>query len=379
VRVLYVASDQVVPGRTGGSVHVLEVARGLRARGHELEVVIHAEPGRPVEQTFDDVRWRRISWSPPSRYCRFRARPQIAALIRERRPDVVMERYYNFGGEGVLAAAEAGVPSLLEVNAPAIDHPGSWKARLDAALLVRPMRRYREQLCRSAAALVAPLVEIVPAAVRAKTERVAWGANVELFHPSRRNAALRAEWGIPHGALAIVFSSSFRPWHGAHVLRAAAQALSADARFFFVLVGGEGRGAGQGFRGLELGSLAYERMPELLASCDIGVAPYDTRRLGQLELGFFWSPLKIFEYMACGLPIVTLARSPLDDLVRPDRESVSMRDGDAASLVSALQRLAEDPALRMRLGASARARVVEHYSWARHCEQLERVLLGIAA
>jgi hypothetical protein len=36
VRILYVASDQVVPGRTGGSVHVLEVARGLAALGHDV-------------------------------------------------------------------------------------------------------------------------------------------------------------------------------------------------------------------------------------------------------------------------------------------------------------------------------------------------------
>ena len=41
--------------------------------------------------------------------------------------------------------------------------------------------------------------------------------------------------------------------------------------------------------------------------------------------------------------------------------------------------LAGDSALRRRLGASARARVVERYSWACHCEQLERVLLRIAA
>jgi glycosyltransferase involved in cell wall biosynthesis len=41
-------------------------------------------------------------------------------------------------------------------------------------------------------------------------------------------------------------------------------------------------------------------------------------------------------------------------------------------------RLADDAALRRRLGASARERVVERYSWARHCEQLEGVLARIA-
>jgi glycosyltransferase involved in cell wall biosynthesis len=65
--------------------------------------------------------------------------------------------------------------------------------------------------------------------------------------------------------------------------------------------------------------------------------------------------------------------------VRDGQEGLHAREGDAAALAAAIVRLASDPALRQRLGASARARVVERYSWARHCEQLERVLLRIAA
>ena len=40
------------------------------------------------------------------------------------------------------------------MNSPVVDHPGSAKQALDAVLLVRPMRRYRESLCRQAAARV---------------------------------------------------------------------------------------------------------------------------------------------------------------------------------------------------------------------------------
>ncbi len=159
------ASDQVVPGRTGGSVHVLEVARGLAARGHELHVAVSARSAAPP--ALPDVRFHPVAWTPPSRFFRFRAEAAVTGLLRETRAQAVMERYYNFGGEGVLAAAAAGVPSLLEVNAPVVDHPGSWKARLDALALVRPLQRHRERLCRLAAALVAPLPEIVPEFARA--------------------------------------------------------------------------------------------------------------------------------------------------------------------------------------------------------------------
>jgi len=373
-----VATDQRVPGATGGSVHVLEVARGLARRGHEVHAVIAADGGGTREEDAGVV-WHRVGWFPRHRLFRFRAGPAVEAIAEAVRPDVVMERYYNFGGEGVRTAARRGIPSLLEVNSPVVDHPGSAKRVLDAALVVRPMRRYRESLCRQAAALVSPIPEIVPEFARAKTETVTWGANVEAFSPDRRRSDLRRELGLPEGAVVVVFTGSFRPWHGVHVLEAAARRLRDRADLYFLLVGGPDARPGDGYRGRRLGTRPYADMPALVAAGDIGIAPYDPARLGQLALGFYWSPLKIFEYMASGLPTVTIPRPPLTEIVREGQEGLHAREGDPSALAEAIVRLAEDAALRQRLGASARARVVERYSWARHCEQLERVLRRIAA
>jgi glycosyltransferase involved in cell wall biosynthesis len=115
-------------------------------------------------------------------------------------------------------------------------------------------------------------------------------------------------------------------------------------------------------------------MPDVTAAADVGVAPYDPSRLAQLQLGFYWSPLKIFEYMASGLPVVTIRRPPLTEIVREDQEGLGFREGDAPGLAAALARLADDRALRERLGQSARERVVARYSWDVHCAQIETVL-----
>jgi glycosyltransferase involved in cell wall biosynthesis len=378
LKILYVASDQLVPGTTGGSVHVQEVARGLVELGHEVHALVHAHPPFAEREQRDGVSLRRISWFPDHRLFRFRAQPAVLALARELRPQVVMERYYNFGGEGVLSASRLGLPSLLEVNSPVVDHPGSLKGALDA-LLARPLRRYRERLVREARALVSPLLEIVPEFARAKTETVSWGANVSRFAPERRSQAARDALGIPASAVAVLFSGSFRPWHGVHVFEDAARRLAGRADLYFLLVGGERAGEGDGFRGRRTGALAHERMPELVAACDIGVAPYDTDRLAQLALGFYWSPLKIFEYMASGLPTLTIPRFPLTEIVRDGQEGLHFREADAADLAEKIARLADDALLRRRLGQSARERVVARYSWRRHCEQLDAVLRRIAA
>ena len=71
------------------------------------------------------------------------------------------------------------------------------------------------------------------------------------------------------------------------------------------------------------GPQPHERIPELLALADIGVAPFDLSSHPPLTtFGFYWSPLKVFEYMAMSLPVVTIDVIPLNEIVRPEHEGL---------------------------------------------------------
>ena len=115
-------------------------------------------------------------------------------------------------------------------------------------------------------------------------------------------------------------------------------------------------------------------MPACLAAGDIGVAPFDVGAHGQLALGFYWSPLKVFEYMAAGLPVVAPALPRIASLVADGKEGILYGppnvDAHAAALADALTALL-DSTVRSRLGAAARARVERDYSWAAHCRALD--------
>jgi starch synthase len=366
-----------VPGSTGGSVHVEEVARGLTSLGHEVHVV--ALPGDGPT----DLKLHRSPMLIEHRLFRWTAQRGIMRLLDERSIDCVMERYYNFGGEGIRGAYERGVPSLLEVNSPLVEPPGSRKDVLDQVAIFRPMERWRNEICQKATALVTPLPDIVPESVpRDKVHKVNWGANVEKFRPDIE----RRKLGIPLGRRVVLFSGSFRPWHGADLLvRAAARVLQGplaeEAFFLFVGQGPAWREArrlaaelGVNDKCRFLGAVPYEDMPSHLANADIGVAPYQPSRLDQMRLGFYWSPLKVFEYMAMGLPVVTLDVAPLREIVRPGKEGLLFEEGDAESLCRALVTLLNDPDRSRKMGRAARHRVEAHFSWRRHCEQLEGIL-----
>ena len=125
MKILYSAIDQVVPGTRGGSVHVTAVAEGLAALGHEVHVLV-TPGGGPWPSSA--VHW--IPMSPPlgMNQLRWARSGAVAAIAARLRPDVIMERYYNFGGVAIRHARRLGARAVLEVNAPVIDHPGSAKA-----------------------------------------------------------------------------------------------------------------------------------------------------------------------------------------------------------------------------------------------------------
>jgi glycosyltransferase involved in cell wall biosynthesis len=83
--------------------------------------------------------------------------------------------------------------------------------------------------------------------------------------------------------------------------------------------------------------------------------------------------LKIFEYMAAGLPVVAPAVDRIPSLVGHEREGLLYQPGAAGALADALDRLS-DAALRARLGGAARERAVSQYSWSAHCQALERAI-----
>jgi glycosyltransferase involved in cell wall biosynthesis len=377
MRILYSAIDQVVPGTKGGSVHVTAVAEGLAALGHEVHALV--TPGRERPRS-GAVQW--IPMRPPlgSSHLRLTRSGAIADLAARLQPDVIMERYHNFGGEAIVAAHATGAIAVLEVNAPVIDHPGSRKAWLDRALLVQPMRRWRQRICSLADVIVTPNVTILPPGIPA--DRVAvleWGADTDRFRPG---LTAPAPFTRPPVTMLAVFAGAFRSWHGAIHLVRAIKALHARGCIAIgaVLIG-EGpelprvREEASGVPGILItGALSHDVMPAALAAADVGVAPFDPDAHAPLSLGFYWSPLKIFEYMAAGLPVIAPASDRIPSLVASGREGILYDPRDPDALAAALEQMT-DLRLRASLGAAARERAVRHYSWTAHCRALEAAIL----
>ncbi|MEN6428834.1 MAG: glycosyltransferase family 4 protein [Phycisphaerales bacterium] len=107
------------------------------------------------------------------------------------------------------------------------------------------------------------------------------------------------------------------------------------------------------------------KVSALFDGMDILLMPYQvhTTTHGGVVSTQWMSPLKMFEYMASGVPLIASDLPVLREVLVPECNGLLVAPDDVGAWAQAIQRLAGDCELRQRLAASARADVVRKYNW----------------
>ncbi|MEY6432459.1 glycosyltransferase family 4 protein [Thioalkalicoccus limnaeus] len=371
-RVAYVCADPGVPvfGTKGASIHVQEVVRALRRAGAEVTLFATRVGGAPPA----DLRGIAVQLLPglPSGEPAVREQAALAAnqalraALTARGPfDLIYERYALWSHAGMDHAREAGTPGLLEVNAPLIEEQARHRALVhrDAAERVAARAFTAADALVAVSTGVAAYLATYPGLER-RIHMIPNGVDPLRF-PAARFA--RRPPAREDGTFTVGFVGTLKPWHGLEILMDAFARLHArhpDCRLLIVGEGPERRKIEAtledrriGFAARLTGAVAPDQVPEYLAAMDVGLAPYP-------ELpDFYFSPLKVYEYMAAALPVVASRVGDLDQIVQPEITGLLCPPGDPAALTAMLERLRADAPLRRRLGNAARARALSEYSW----------------
>jgi glycosyltransferase involved in cell wall biosynthesis len=105
------------------------------------------------------------------------------------------------------------------------------------------------------------------------------------------------------------------------------------------------------------GAVAPEKIPDYLKQMNIAVAPYPA-----LD-SFYFSPLKILEYMAAGVPVVASRVGQIPDLIEHGVTGLLCPPGEADELTVLLSDLFQQPVFAKRLAKAARQKVEREHSW----------------
>jgi glycosyltransferase involved in cell wall biosynthesis len=413
VNILYLCADPGIPvlGDKGASVHVRGLVAALSRAGHAVVVASPSlEPGPWMDPAPLDARALAM---PPSRAITavhealgaFNAsvgarnsvpnavrrillndelREQLARRFEGAPPDVVYERASLYGTAGIGLARELGRPLIVELNAPLAAEQLTYRA---AGLGDLAEQTERWVLSRAEAVLaVSASLRDHAVAMGAAPERVHVvpnGVDPALFQPGLRDPDVRKRWELGDGPV-LGFVSGLRPWHGVDTLPPLLAELVPRHPDLRLVIAGDGPardGLEREFaaRGLSravvfTGWLAHEEIGGLIRHFDVALAPYR-----EPAHAFYFSPLKLFEYMACGVPVVAAAVGQIAEVLRHEQTGLLCAPGDALGLAGACHRLLTDSALCRRLGAAAAAEVHGSYTWDHNAARVTALAWSLGA
>lgn len=391
MKILYLCPDLGIPvlGRKGASVHVRELVGAFARGGHRITLAAQTLLKTPADEPAK-VKARVIQVLPdPAAVSAIHDLKEFhsllgadsplpgelrrilynLALYRElkrrflkHKPDFIYERASLYATAGAKLAAKFNVPHLVELNAPLAVEQAEYRATGFGELAAQAER----WTLTHADAVIVVSTELAKhvrslGVQTSKIHVMPNGVNPELFCAPERTTRRPKH-------LTLGFVGGLRPWHGVEVLPGLLARLSRRHPGLRLIIAGDGQLRGElerrfQQRGLRkrvtfTGALLHEEIPKVIRSFDLALAPYPRH-----NHDFYFSPLKLFEYMACGVPVVAAKLGQIAQTVRHGKTGLLYPPGNIASLVANCDRLLNDAALRQRLGDAAANLVHREFTW----------------
>jgi alpha-maltose-1-phosphate synthase len=361
MRVAYLSTDPGIAygGTKGASVHLGEMAAAMAREGAEvLLLVARIDPGAPEPPAGVTVQRLPGPARGASAAERVSAEPDRQVWLEERLGRfgavALYERLALHSAAGSAAASRVGIPHLVELNAPLLQEAARYRTLAEpevADLLERAVLRRADLVL----AVSGPLARYARGRGARRVLVSPNGVDAGLFVPRPGRRA---------GPPSAVFTGTLRPWHGVDTLAAAWWLLGPNAPSLTVVGDGPGRAALEAAGAHVTGALRHHEVPGVLAGADIGIAPYAA------DAPPYFSPLKLFEYLAAGLAVVAAAIPGVTELV-DERTAVLVPPGDPGALAGAVAALAADRRRLARLGRAGRE-LAEQNTWGHRAREVLR-------
>ena len=205
------------------------------------------------------------------------------------------------------------------------------------------------------------------------------GADPEVFHPMDK-IMCREKLGFDARGKFLVFAGSLKRWHGIErIVGIMPDLLKKIPDLNLIIVGdGEKKKEIKGLiRKLKLekstaltGRVSFEDVPYYMNMADICIAPYFEPELDETGI----SPLKIYEYLACGRPVITNPVGGLENLFQSHEAGVLVDSRLPQDWVEPIAALLNDRLRMAFYGANGRSAALDEFSWEAVCQKIEKSL-----
>lgn len=402
---------KVIHGESSEAMFITQhyIADGLRKRGYVLNFLGPYHPDEvvftgdvdvrvPAQQTWTSSPLFNLASKAAWRIQRLLRIPYLNVFSNYRLLDACLQSFpghdlvYERNGlhrYGVaMACKRLGIPYILFFEADDILERDVMKLPLSRLLRLQAnwAIRYNLKAADCVICLSEPLKNYVIGKWEIPAEKIIvlpLAADIQRFRPDPDSREkIRESLGLGTDPI-IIFVGNFYAWHDvATLLKAFVQVLETHPDAHLVLVGdGTTRQAMKQLADdlniahavIFTGMVAHRDVPHYIAAADIAVVPYPV-----LKQDVWFSPLKLFEYMATGTAVIASNVGQLSEWVSDGRSGMLLPPEDVSALTNAIVRLIDDPALRLRLGQKAREEIMGKYSWEHYIEQLDKLFISVS-
>jgi glycosyltransferase involved in cell wall biosynthesis len=392
MRVLYITLENL-SFHKGSVVHVKEIIAGLRRRGHHVGLV--ASSFAPVEKVDRFYNLEHTS-ATLRKWFNLKKQPYVISslclfvyLLR------ILPQYDLIYARDFHTVLIALIPRLFyrkrliyEINGIANEEMGLRGETLWNRIMVSLIRIAERIAAKSSEKIISVTPQISSYLKKKynspsqKIEIVGNGVNIEEYRPLPKDGTAdlwKERFGIAPDDRIVMFVGNIARWQGVEVLvDVAFRILNEEQGVKFVIVG-EGvlkeglvrRVLGSGYERsiIFTGMIDYSIVPQLINLADICVAPFIWRRNEKTGV----SPLKIFEYMACGKPVIASRIEGLE-FIEVEGAGRLTTPGDPESLKEVLSGLLNNPEARLEMGKRGLQVAQERFDWSIKAIQIEGIL-----
>ena len=377
MKIVYIASS-IIPSRTANSIHVMKMCQAFAKNGHEVTLVIPGGRSGIETDVTDNYEFygvdpcfeiERIPWfgvKGRTYVFGFSAARQALSLG----PDLVYGRH----APGCYFAAAHGIPVCYELHAPPAD-----KGRMYEWFFKRLVQHRRfitavfiTQALASHCLRSFPALRNMHIVAPDGADQISDDTEViDSGLPDRFAVGYAGSLYRGKGAEIVSQLAPRCPWADFHIVGGSEQELlewrehykNRENLFFH-------------------GFVNPKDVQKYLLGFDVLLLPNQHRVMAhgapvggtnERDIGQWTSPLKLFEYMASGKPIVCSNVPVLLEVAKDEANAIVCDPEDIDSWVNAIIRLRDNPELGQRVGANAKEEFLSCYTWS---ERARRIVLS---
>ena len=380
-----------VRGTGAEGVHIAGIVNGFRALGHSVSLVspTNVDPTLP-SLVSDDKSYSKLSLvvrllhtladSLPEPFFEmmelfynplavFRLR---RAVVKER-ADFIYECFAFFNFAGALIARWMNIPLVVEVN----ELSGHRRVRAQCFVGIA---RCIEKFVFNRADLIITVSDFLNEEIKkivSTQKRIVTIPNgvpkkwLDEQPAKKETEHLRRQYGLS-GKKVICFIGGLVRWHNFDLLLEVMKSLQEDIPEAVLIILGDGPMKGYilarvhelGIKNgsvLLVGAIPHNRIPEYLSLADVAVIP---------ETNNFRSPIKMFEYMAMGKPVVAPRMPAIEAVISHEKDGFLFEPGECISLKKYLSIVLLNSDLSQKIGSKAKGKIFSSFTWENHTNNI---------